>query len=59
MGAKEATVLRGLAAISNYLSFDRFGIQYASKEVSRDMARPKKGSWKKVKRLGRYLLMYP
>jgi hypothetical protein len=59
MDAKEAKEFRGLAARSNYLSLDRFDIQYAAKEVSRDMASPKKGSWKKIKRLGRYLLQYP
>jgi hypothetical protein len=59
MEAKEATQFRGLAARSNYLFSDRFDIQHASKEISRDMAKPKKGSWKKVERLGRYLLRYP
>ena len=59
MDAMEAKGFRGLAAISNYLSLDRFDIQYAAKEISRDMAKPKKGSWKKIKRLGRYLLQYP
>jgi hypothetical protein len=52
MEAKEATQFRGLAARSNYLFSDRFDIQHASKEISRDMAKPKKGSWKKVERLG-------
>ena len=47
-GAKE---FRGLAARANYLSLDRNDIQYAAKEVSKDMARPRRKSWKKMKRL--------
>lgn len=59
MAPHEAKRFRALAARANYLGLDRYDIQYAAKEVSRDMARPRKSSWEKMKRLGRYLLQYP
>lgn len=49
----EATRFRGLAAIANYLAQDRADMQYAAKEICREMASPKNGSWTKLKRLGR------
>jgi hypothetical protein len=55
LGGKEATKYRAIAARLNYLSQDRPDIQYAAKEISRDMSKPKVGSWGKVKRLCRYL----
>ena len=55
----ETTRFRGLAARANYLGQDRTDVQYAAKEICREMARPKNGSWKKLKRLGRYLLEFP
>ena len=36
----DATRFRGVAARCNYLSFDRPDIQYATKEVCREMAKP-------------------
>ena len=50
---------RGLAARANYLSLDRVDIQYATKEICRDMAVPKESSMVKMKRLARYLLRRP
>jgi len=50
---------RGLAARANYLSLDRVDIQYATKEICRDMATPKESSMVKMKRLARYLLRCP
>ena len=49
---------RALAATGNYLSQDRTDIQFAAKEICRDMATPRPRSWKKVKRLATYLLQY-
>ena len=46
---------RGVAARANYVSMDRADIQFATKEVCRGMARPKKGDKKKMKRLAKYL----
>ena len=54
-----ATEFRGLAARANYLSLDRVDIQYATKEICRDMAVPKASSMSKMKRLARYLLGPP
>ena len=54
-----ATEFRGLAARANYLSLDRVDIQYATKEICRDMAVPKASSMSKMKRLARYLLGSP
>ena len=46
---EEAKKFRGIAARGNYLSLDRADIQYATKEICRSMARPRKSSWKKLK----------
>ena len=51
----EATRFRAVAARANYLSGDRPDIQYAVKEICRRMAKPVKGDWEKLIRLGRYL----
>ena len=53
---KDVTRFRALAARANYLGQDRCDIQYATKEISRGMAKPTKGSLAKMKRLARYLL---
>ncbi len=54
--AAEMRDFRGIAARANYLAMDRADIQFATKEVCRGMARPTKGDWRKLKRLGRYLV---
>ena len=51
----EATRFRAVAARANYLAADRPDIQYAVKEVCRKMAKPARGDWQKLVRLGRYL----
>ena len=56
---RDISVFRGLAATLNYLSPDRFDIQYAAKELCRDMANPTKKSLEKVKRAARYLVGCP
>ena len=55
----QVTEYRGLAARANYLSLDRFDIQYAAKEACRDMSTPRISSMSKMKRLARYLLEHP
>ena len=55
----EASAYRGLAARANFLSLDRFDLQYASKELSRYMAKPRVGDWELLVRFGRYLLRRP
>jgi hypothetical protein len=59
LSKEEATEFRAVAATANYLAQDRVDIQYAAKEICRDMAVPTKRSWGKIKRLARYLLEHP
>ena len=56
---KDARWYRGVAARSNYLGADRSDIQYAVKEVCREMSKPTVGGRRKMKRLGRYLVRRP
>jgi hypothetical protein len=51
----EATRFRAVAARANYLAADRPDIQYAVKEICSKMAKPARGDWQKLIRLGRYL----
>ena len=55
----EATRYRGIAARCNYLSVDRPDMMFATKEVCRRMANPTVGAYKRLKRLGRYLVERP
>ena len=55
----KATQYRAIAARANYLAQDRFDIQFAAKQICREMSSPTVGSWRRLKRLGRYLLQYP
>jgi hypothetical protein len=52
----EATSFRAVAARMNYLAQDSPDIQYAAKEVCRQMARPTAESWRKLKALARFVL---
>ena len=51
-----STIFRKIAARCNYISADRPDIMYSVKEVCRGMAKPTVGGWKKLKRIGRYLI---
>ena len=53
---ENASNFRGIAARLNYLSADRPDIQYATKEICREMSAPTTGSWRRLVRIGRYLL---
>ena len=55
LNASEAKRFRSLAATLNYMSSDKSDIQYAAKEVCKMMAKPTQGSWKRLKKAGRYL----
>ena len=59
MATADATQFRGLAARGNYLAQDRVDIQYACKEASRRMAKPRVGDWQLLKRIARYLVGAP
>jgi hypothetical protein len=53
------TEFRSVGARANYLAMDRSDIQFAAKEICRDMSSPTQMSIGKLKRLARYLLEYP
>jgi len=57
--ADEATVFRACVARCNFLGLDRPDVQYAAKEISRHMAKPRQRDVAALKRLGRYLKQYP
>ena len=52
METDEAKVLRGMVASLNYLTQDTPDLQYPAKEVSREMARPRKRGLEEVKKGG-------
>ena len=56
---QDATAYRGLAARVNYLAMDRADLQYAAKEVCRGMSKPTLEHWRRLKRIGRYLITCP
>ena len=56
---QDVTLFRGIAARANYLSGDRPDLQYAAKELCRDMAAPTEKSLARMKRLARYLVKRP
>ncbi len=49
------TEYRSIAARINYLAQDRADIQFAAKEICKDMSSPRASSWLKVKAVGKYL----
>jgi len=59
LAGEEASKYRGVAARCNYLAMDRPDIQFAVKEVCRDMSNPTKKSIKKLRRIGQYLKSKP
>ena len=46
----------GVAARVNFLSLDSLDLQFPIKQCSREMAKPVKGSCKRLKKVGRYLI---
>ena len=59
LSPSDATMYRALAARCNYLSQDRPDISFASKELCREFNIPCVSSFKKLKRLVRYLCGLP
>ena len=55
----DVTLFRGLAARCNYLALDRPDLQYAAKEVCREMSSPTLQSLAKLRRVGQYLYGKP
>ena len=59
LSREDATMYRALAARCNYLSQDRPDITFSSKELCREFSIPNLNSFKKLKRLCRYLAGLP
>jgi hypothetical protein len=59
LAPEQATMFRALSARGNYLSQDRPDINYATKELCREFARPNRNSYGRLKRVGRYLVGKP
>ena len=55
----KATLFRGLVARANVVAADRSDIQFAVKELAKNMSNPKKSSWSALERLGKYLKRRP
>jgi hypothetical protein len=53
----EITEFRAMAARLNFMAQDCPDVQFAAKEICREMAGPTGSSWSRVKRLARYLLL--
>ena len=51
----EATEFRSSAARLNFLSQDSPELMYPAKEVSQEMANPRLGSWKRLKKASRFV----
>ena len=54
-----ATKYRALVARANFVASDRPDVQFAVKELAKDMANPKQSSWVALSRLGKYLKKRP
>ena len=52
----EATVFRGVAARANFLSLDCPDLQFPVQQMKSEMAKPMVGSWKRMKKIARYLI---
>ena len=59
LNAADATMYGALSARCKYLSQDRPDIAFGSKELCREFKTPNKNSFKKLKRLVRYLCGMP
>ena len=49
-------IFRSIAARYNYIAADRPDLMFAVECICRKMAKPSAGAWKKLKRVGRYLV---
>ena len=59
MEPQEARRYRSIAARLNFLAADRADLAFAVKEAAREMSKPTRGSWDRLKRVGRYLISHP
>ena len=59
LGKEEGTSFRKTAARASYLAQDRMDMQFATMKICRGMSRPTRSSWRRPKRLARYLNTTP
>ena len=59
LNSQDATMYRALAARCNYLAQDRPDLAFSSKELCREVSVPNLNSFKKLKRLVRYICGLP
>ena len=55
LAGEDLTRYRSVVATANFTSQDRPDVRFAVKELCREMARPTCASWRKLKKLARYL----
>ena len=53
---EDATGYRGVVARLNYLAQDCPDLQFPALELSREMDKPTSGSWRRMKKVARYLV---
>jgi len=53
---QQSSLYRAIVARANYLAQDRSDIQFAVKELCKNMSKPTGEDWNRLKRLGRYLI---
>ena len=59
LAGEDLTSYRSVVATANFISQDRPDVRFAVKELCREMARPTCASWRKLKKLARYLRGQP
>ena len=59
LNKSESTAFRRTAARANYLAQDRTDIQFATMKSCKHMSKPRRSSWRRLKRLARYLQTTP
>ena len=56
LSRQEQTEFRGAGGVAQYMAEHRLDVTFATKEALREAHAPGEGSWKKVKRIARYVL---
>ena len=59
LAGEDLAKYRSVTATANFIAQDRPDVRFAVKELCRDMAKPTRGSWRKMKKLARYLKGQP
>ena len=59
LAGEDLTRYRSAVATANFMSQDRPDVRFAVKELCREMARPTCASWRKLKKVARYLRGQP